>query len=335
MSAPGRGLAAIVEVLGAMGRPPSSLRPEALLEDDLGLRPDRCDEALRLAAATLGVAPPRSAGERTLAELASALEGGPATALLLPLAGKVAFVSGSGHGLGKCLAAELAAEGATVVVNSFHSRDRGEATTAELCAAGHRAVHLWGSVANPRQLDGIFQEIEQRFGRLDVFIQNASNGYLGPLEHATPEHWEKSYRTNVVSLHQGALRAADLMKDGGSIAALTTPAAQRCTQLFGLQGPVKAAIEALVRYLALELAPRRIRVNSFAPGAIYGELLFRYPESARLIPTWEALTAGNRLCTEEEVARSIVHFMTDPGLEVSGSLVLSDAGLSKTMQRLH
>ena len=153
MSGPGRGLAALVEVLGAMGLPPGSLRPGALLEDDLGLRPARRDEALRLAAARLGVEPPRSAGEQTLADLASALEGEPRTAPLLPLADKIAFVSGSGHGLGKCLATELATRGATVVVNSFHSRDRGEATTAELCAAGHRAVHIWGSVANPRQLD--------------------------------------------------------------------------------------------------------------------------------------------------------------------------------------
>ena len=334
MSGPGRALTALVEVLRGMGLPAGALHAEALLEDDLGLRPARREELMRVAAARLGVVPPPHGGERTLADLARALEG-ERPAATGALAGKVAFVTGSGHGLGKCLAADLASQGAAVVVNSFHSRDRGEAATAELRAAGHEAVHIWGSVANPRHLDGMFQEIEGRFGRLDIFIQNASNGYLGPLEHATPEHWEKSYRTNVVSLHQGALRAADLMKDGGSIAALTTPAAQRCTPLFGLQGPVKAAIEALVRYLALELAPRRIRVNSFAPGAIYGELLFRYPESSRLIPTWEALTTGLRLCTEEEVARSIVNFMTDPGLDASGSLVLSDAGLSKTMQRLH
>jgi enoyl-[acyl-carrier protein] reductase III len=334
VSGPGRALTALVEVLGGMGLPAAALRPDALLEDELGLRPTRREEALRLAAARLGVAPPAGAAARTLGDLARALEGEPAAAGGR-LAGKVAFVTGSGHGLGKCLAAELAGQGAAVIVNSFHSRDRGEATTAELCAAGHHAVHIWGSVANPRHLDAMFDEIGQRFGRLDVFIQNASNGYLGPLEHATAEHWDKSFRTNVVSLHQGALRAVDLMKDGGSIAALTTPAAQRCTQLFGLQGSVKAAIEALVRYLAVELAPRGIRVNSFAPGAIYGELLTSYPESARLIPTWEALTTGLRLCTEEEVARHVVNFMTDPGLDAVGSLVLSDAGLSKTMQRLH
>lgn len=331
MSDPGRGLAALVEALREMGLPAGALRPGALLEDDLGLRPARREEALRRAAAKLGREAPSLAAGRTLGDLASALEGEPRAAAGLPLAGKVAFVSGSGHGLGKCLAVELAARGATLVVNSFHSRERGEATTAELCAAGREAVHIWGSVANPRQLDGIFEEIEGRFGRLDIFIQNASNGYLGPLRYAAPEHWEKSYRTNVVALHQGALRAADLMKDGGSIAALSTPAAQRCTPLFGLQGSVKAAIEALVRYLALELAPRRIRVNAYAPGPIYGELLFRYPEASRLIPTWEVLSSGHRLCTEPEVARSIVHFMTDPGLEASGSFVLSDAGVSKPM----
>jgi enoyl-[acyl-carrier protein] reductase III len=332
MSETSRALCALIEVLTEAGIPARVLHPEARLEADLGLRPARLVEVARKCAVKLGVQPRHDLGAaKTLSDLASAIEGMPRAAARPALDGKVAFVTGSGHGLGRSLAIELAMRGATVVVNSFHSRDRGEATALELREAGCQAVHIWGSVAQPRQLDDIFLEIERRFGRLDVFVQNASNGYLGPLEFATPEHWEKSYRTNVVSLHQGALRAAALMKDGGCIAALSTPAAQRCTPMFGLQGTVKAAVESLVRYLALELAPKGIRVNAYAPGPIYGELLFKYPEASRLVPSWEIISAGHRLSTEEEVARSVVNFMIEPALMATGAFVLSDAGVSKGM----
>jgi enoyl-[acyl-carrier protein] reductase III len=326
------GLETLRDVLGSFGLPQGALRPEARLEDDLGLRPARLGDLLRLSADKMGVVCPDVDGAgATLGDLARALDGNARPAAKPHLADKVAFVTGSGHGLGRSLALELGERGAAVVVNSFHSRERGEAVAEELRAAGHEAVHIWGSVAQPRQLEKIFREIETRYGRLDVFVQNASNGYLGPLEFATPEHWEKSYRTNVVSLHQGALLAAELMKDGGNIAALSTPAAQKCTPMFGLQGSIKASVEALVRYLALELAPRRIRVNCYAPGPIYGELLFKFPEAARLVPSWEAISSGHRLSTEEEVARSIVNFMIGPGVEATGAFVLSDAGVSKGM----
>src|SRR4029077_14035970 len=166
---------------------------------------------------------------------------------------KVAFITGSGHGLGKVMALQFAALGARLVVNSFHSRSRGEETAAALNAAGHETVHLWGSVANPKHLDGMFDEIESRFGMLDIFINNASNGFLGPLEYLSPTLWERGYRTNVIAFHQGALRAANLMTRGGHMLMVTTPAAHRCVENFGCQAAIKAAAESLVRYLASEL----------------------------------------------------------------------------------
>jgi NAD(P)-dependent dehydrogenase (short-subunit alcohol dehydrogenase family) len=206
------------------------------------------------------------------------------------------------------------------------------ATAAELVAEGRTAVHLWGSVARPRHLDEMFDQIRERFGVLDIFVNNASNGLIAPLEYVTPEHWEKSYRTNVIALHQGALRAAELMTRGGDIASLTSPAAQKCTQLFGCQGTIKAAVEGLLRYLAVELAPRGIRVNAVAPGPIYGELLDRYPESSRLIRLWESISPERRLRTEKEVAQFMVRYLTDQTLPLSGTVVLADSGVTIPMQ---
>jgi enoyl-[acyl-carrier protein] reductase III len=321
-------LAAVTEVTG---HPRPVLRLEADLEADLGIRLGFRAEILRRAAATLEVPVPSAPEARTLQALADALGPGMAAAHAA-LEGKVAFVTGSGHGIGRVLVRELAALGASVVVNSFHSRDRGEATTAELVAEGRTAIHLWGSVAQPRHLDEMFRQIRERFGVLDIFVNNASNGLIAPLENVTPEHWEKSYRTNVIALHQGALRAAELMTRGGDIASLTSPAAQKCTQLFGCQGTIKAAVEGLLRYLAVDLAPRGIRVNAIAPGPIYGELLDRYPESVRLIRLWESISPERRLRTETEVARFLARYLTDPTLPIMGTVVLADSGVTIPMQ---
>ncbi|MCL4167095.1 UNVERIFIED_CONTAM: hypothetical protein GTU68_004790, partial [Idotea baltica] len=90
------------------------------------------------------------------------------------LAGKIALVTGSGRGVGKVIARVLSARGATVIVNSFHSREAGEETAAEINRSGGQAIHIWGSVANPAQVDDMFNEIESRFGRLDILVCNAS-----------------------------------------------------------------------------------------------------------------------------------------------------------------
>jgi NAD(P)-dependent dehydrogenase (short-subunit alcohol dehydrogenase family) len=240
-----------------------------------------------------------------------------------PLEGKIALVTGSGRSIGKVIALRLAELGAQVIVNSFHSRDQGERTTAEAVASGGKAFHLWGSVANPAHLKRIFAEIDARFGGLDYFISNASAGVFAPLEHVTPEHWDRCFRTNVVALHQGSLLAAELMRrrGGGRIIALSSVGAQLCFDYFGCVGPVKAAVESLVRYLAVELAPDGILVNTVTAGPVKGELLDGYPGR----PRWERLNPRQYLISEEEVVDPVLFLLTQGGMN-GASLLLDAAG---------
>ena len=247
-----------------------------------------------------------------------------------PLAGKVSLITGSGHGLGKAMASHLAELGATVVVNSFHSRDRGLQTAEEIREAGGDAHHIWGSMAHPEQIDQLFDEVSERYGGLDFFIGNASNGMLARLEDITPAHWEKAFRTNVLGLHSCCLRALELMRrrGGGKIITLSSPAAHGYVDYFGCMGAVKAAVESLTRSMAIEFAPYDVQVNCVSPGPVYGELLDKWPDSERLIPQWEDNTAYHRLCRGDDVAHFVAYLLSDAVKLFTGSVLVMDGGIS-------
>lgn len=247
-----------------------------------------------------------------------------------PFAGKVLFVSGSGRGLGRDVAVYLAELGASVVVNSFHSRAKGEQTTEEIRNRGGDAIHLWGSMANPEHVGRVFDEIETHYGHLDFFVGNASNGMLARLEDITVEHWEKAYRTNVIGLHQSALRAVRLMRrrGGGKIITLSSPAAHGYVDYFGCMGTVKAAVESLTRAMAIEFARYNIQVNCVSPGPVYGELLTKWPDSERLVRQWEGNTAYGRLCEARDVSHFIAYLLSEPVKLFTGSVLVMDGGIS-------
>ena len=247
-----------------------------------------------------------------------------------PFTGKVLFVSGSGRGLGKDIATYLSQLGASVVINSFHSRTKGEETVEEIRDAGGEAIHLWGSMANPEHVNRVFDEIEAHYGHLDFFIGNASNGMLARLEDITVEHWEKAYRTNVIGLHQSALRAVKLMRlrGGGKIITLSSPAAHGYVDYFGCMGTVKAAVESLTRSMAIEFAPYNIQVNCVSPGPVYGELLKKWPDSERLVRQWESNTAYGRLCEARDVSHFIAYLLSEPVKLFTGSVLVMDGGIS-------
>jgi NAD(P)-dependent dehydrogenase (short-subunit alcohol dehydrogenase family) len=239
------------------------------------------------------------------------------------LAGKIALVTGSSRGIGKAVARRLAEEGAQVIVNSFHSRDRGEQTAAEIIARGGKALHVWGSVANPAHLERMFAEVGAKCGGLDYFISNAGAGVFAPLADVTAEHWDRAFRTNVVALHRGAYLAAQLMRrrGGGRIVAVSSVGAHLCFEHFGCIGPVKAAEESLARYLATELAADNIQVNAVSAGPVLGELLDGFPSR----PRWEHVAPRRRLNSAEEVVEAVLFLLTAAG--TNGTVLPVDAGV--------
>lgn len=249
------------------------------------------------------------------------------------LSGRVALVTGSGRGVGRTIARLLAARGATVIVNSFHSRQRGEETAAEINAEGGSAFHIWGSVANPEHVDEMFSQIERRFG-LDILVCNASDGRIGSFLELTSEDWDRAFRTNVSGHHQCAVRAAKLMRPrgGGSIVTMSAVGAHQFIDGLGSQGVVKAAVESLTRYLACVLGPSGIRVNCVAGGPIYGELLEKFPEAQAARRHWESMIPDGELCTPLDIAQTIAFLVSDEARGINGAVWMVDHGFSATAE---
>ena len=255
-------------------------------------------------------------------------ESAPSTAR--SLAGKIAFVTGSGRSVGKIIARVLAARGATVIVNSFHSRDQGEQTVAEINSTGGQAIHIWGSVANPAQVDEMFAQIESRFGRLDILVCNASDGKIGSFMELDSEDWDRAFRTNVSGHHQCALRAAPLMQraGGGAIITMSAVGAHGYVDGLGSQGVVKAAVESMSRYLACELGKFGIRVNSVAAGPVYGDLISKFPNAQTAQHHWESVSPDGNLTSPLDVANTIAFLVSDEARGVNGAVWTVDHGFS-------
>ncbi|AGC47299.1 3-oxoacyl-ACP reductase [Myxococcus stipitatus DSM 14675] len=339
--------------------PEELLTPEADLEDELGIDSVKLAEVLAVLAKELSLelGPRPSRRLRTLSavseELRSRQGNAPVTSAVaqvpqgvapppvavrqpLPFEGKVALVTGSGKGIGKVIAQRLASAGATVVVNSFHSRDEGERTAQEIVAAGGKALHVWGSVAQEEHLERLFTTLAERLGGLDLLVCNASNGLIGPFDRIAPRDWDKAFRTCVTGTYECAMRARPLMarRGGGAIVTMSTSMSQRYMYDLGCQGVVKAGVESLTRYLAAELAPEGIRTNCVSAGPVHGELLGMFPNAPGRVSRWEAATPGGQLCTAEDVA-DVTELLLGPKTQrVNGAVWVVDGGLSATVDGL-
>jgi len=169
---------------------------------------------------------------------------------------------------------------------------------------------------------------------LDILIHNAASGYNRPVLQQKPRGWEWTMNINARSLLFGAQLAAPLMekRGGGAIVAISSLGSVRVLPEYAVVGTSKAAVETLVRYLAVELAPQNIVVNAVSPGVVRTEALDYFAvfqnDTQNLVQTMEAHTPAGRLCTPADVAE-IVAFLCSPAAKmICGQTIVMDGGYS-------
>lgn len=243
---------------------------------------------------------------------------------------KIVLITGSGRGIGRAIALHFARNGADVAVNFFRNRAPAEATAAEITALGRRA---WVIKANLGDLDDItrlFDEVQCQCGGLDIYIGNAASGYNRPALQQKPRGWDWTMNINARSLLFAAQRAAPMMekRGGGYIVSITSPGARRALPDYIVVGASKAALEAITRYLAVELSPKNIVVNAVSPGIVRTGALehFDFLKDRELIERYAAATPAGRLTTPEDVAGVVAFLCTPTASMIRGQVIVVDGG---------
>ena len=188
------------------------------------------------------------------------------------LAGKSAVVTGASKGIGAATAKALAAEGAAVVVNYSSSRDGAERVVAEIKNNGGRAAAVQANVAKKADIERLFAETKKAFGAPDILVNNAGVYEFLPLEKITEEHFHRQFDLNVLGLLLTTQEAVKhFNSNGGSIINISSVASTAALPGGSVYSATKAAVDAVTRVLAKELAGRKIRVNAINPGMIETE----------------------------------------------------------------
>jgi enoyl-[acyl-carrier protein] reductase III len=248
-----------------------------------------------------------------------------------PLHGRVALVTGSSRGIGRAIALELADRGADILVNYLRKRSAAEEVVASIEALGHRAVAIRANVGNAAHIEAMFDRVRSEFGRCDILVGNVASGVVRPVTQVEDKHWDWTLDINARSILRCARQAVPLMEGQGwgRIIGITSFGSNRVFSEYGVIGVSKAAIEALIRYLAVELAPKGIVANAVSPGIVDTDALQFFPIDVKeTLDKAAARTPAGRVTTPEDVARVVAFLCSDDAAMIVGQTIVVDGGWS-------
>ncbi|MDO8567709.1 MAG: enoyl-[acyl-carrier-protein] reductase FabL [Dehalococcoidales bacterium] len=247
----------------------------------------------------------------------------------MSLKGKVALITGGSRGIGRAITLKLASEGADVIINYFRKRENAEATAREAGASGITAHLIKANVGEPEKVDSMFSEIERKFGRLDILVNNAASGVARSAMELDSKAWDWSMDINARAFLLCAQKAAGLMKSGGKMVSISSLGSRIVLPKYIAIGVSKGALEVVTRYLAIELAPRGICVNGIAAGAVETESLQMFTDDTSLSPFWRTTPAG-RMVKPEDIANLVAFLCGEESAMIRGQIIVIDGGISLT-----
>lgn len=241
-----------------------------------------------------------------------------------------ALVTGGSRGIGRACALAAAERGADVAITYVANSEAAEATAEEIRAHGRRAITIQGDVGDPADNVAAVEATVAELGPIRYLVANAANGSFGLTEELTMEQWDETMQTHVRALLSLAQAARPSMRDagGGAIVAISSLGAARVYDAYAAFGTAKAAIETLVRYLAVECGPEGIRANCIRGGVVLTDLF-------KEIPEWEAIAAaaaeraplGSAL-DPAEIGEPAAFLLSDEARMVTGQTLCVDAGFT-------
>lgn len=248
---------------------------------------------------------------------------------------KVAIVTGAGSGIGEGIALRFAREGAKVIVAELDEQ-KGKATAAKIQEMKGEALVVPTSVARVQDVDAMVDKTLERFGRIDVLINNAGIRYATSILEMPDEEWHNTLATNLTGVFLCLRRVArEMIKRGGEgvIVNISSIGGMRGIRSRAAYCAAKAGVILLTQVAALEFAPHKIRVNAIAPGLIETPLTARYltgtdADSRMMAERLAATIPLGRWGQPADIAAAALYLVSDEAAYVTGTTLVVDAGLT-------
>lgn len=242
------------------------------------------------------------------------------------IAGRRAVITGGTRGIGRAMALHFARAGADVL--SVYVRDADAAATLEE-QAQTESLRLRTCRADLTTEAGqakLLEALDESPGELSILVHAAATGVHRPFDQLTARHFDWTFSLNVRSFLQLVIRLAPRFARGSSILALSSAGATRAVPQYTLVGASKGALESMVRHLAVELAPRGIRVNCLAPGTVLTDAWNALPDRERRLAEAEKRSPLGRLTSVDDVARAAHFLCSEAASGIVGHTLVVDGG---------
>ena len=242
--------------------------------------------------------------------------------------GKKAIITGGTRGIGKAIASRLAAEGCALVLNYLDDDETARATLGELRAKKSEATLVKANLADPAEARRLCDEALKALGGIDYLVHCAALGTFKKVSDLRLNQWDLSFDINVKSFLVMCQKISPAMKNGGAIVALSSSGAARYVPNYGAIGISKAALECLVKYLAVEFIGSGIRVNSVSAGPVETRALAAFPHPERMKEEMSVRTPAGRLGRPEDLTGLVSFLLSPDAAWIIGQVVVADGGLS-------
>ena len=213
-----------------------------------------------------------------------------------------------------------------MIINYLKNHEAAKTTVEELKLQGIKTTRIKAHVGEEAAIDSLVSKIEKQFGQLDILVNNAASGVMRPTTELSVKHWDWTMNINARGPWMLSVAASRLMPDGGRIINISSPGSTWVLPAYFAVGVSKAAIEAVTRYLAVELGPKGIAVNTISPGFVMTEALNAFPDQLGIRDIASRPTPAGRTITPEDVSNVVAMLCSSDAEMIRGQVIVVDGG---------
>lgn len=243
-----------------------------------------------------------------------------------PLAGKIAVVTGASRGIGKAIALELANRGVNIAFNYLRNHTAARETETELAEFGIEVFRHRANIADHDAIKQFASAVTDRFQRVDILVNNAASGVMRSATELETKHWDWTLDTNAKGPWLLTTELADSMPPGSRVINISSPGSTRVLNAYFAVGVSKAALEAVTRYMAIDLAPRGIAVNTVSASFVDTDALDAFPDDLGVKQVANRPTPAGRPVTAQDVANVVALLCAPEADMIRGQTITVDGG---------